>query len=64
MKGKSIKHTVIRNSNQMFCTICNKFEVLEFPLAIEEIIKKIDDFNLKHKNCKNENTTTRGHCNS
>jgi hypothetical protein len=47
-----MSHTVIRNSNQMYCTICNKFEVLHYPIPIQEMVKKIDKFNLKHKNCK------------
>ena len=47
-----MSNTVIRGSNQMYCTVCEKFEIIKYPIQIQEMIKKIDAFNLKHKNCK------------
>jgi hypothetical protein len=43
--------TVLRG-NQMLCTVCGQHEMIHFPIPIQEFVKKIDAFNLKHKNCK------------
>lgn len=45
-------HTVLRNNNQMFCTVCQNWEELKMPIPIKEMVNKIKEFNLKHKKCK------------
>lgn len=47
-----MNHTVLLNSNQIYCTICRKWEEIKMPIYIQDMVEKIKDFNLKHQKCK------------
>lgn len=46
-----VEHTKIRN-NSLFCLNCGGNHPLNMPVAINEMTKKIDAFNVLHKDCK------------
>ena len=46
-----VEHTTIRN-NSLFCLNCGGNHPLNMPVAINEMTKKIDAFNVLHKDCK------------
>lgn len=46
-----LKHTTIRNE-KLFCTHCGAEHPLIFPHEVKEMTKKINAFNVLHKDCK------------
>lgn len=50
MKAK-IKHTVIKDGN-FYCEHCKGWYILNLPIGIPELGKKIEAFNALHGDCK------------
>lgn len=46
-----VTHTTLRNSN-LFCLNCGGEYKIVYPMAISEITKKTDAFNVLHADCK------------
>lgn len=51
MTKTKVEHTTIRNQ-KLFCLNCGGEHSLPFPIAIDEMTKKIEAFNQLHGDCK------------